>query len=349
MGFSATRDARLNHTCATMREPLMSSRIDEPRCAGLPPRLAVVIPAWKAAFLAQAVDSVLSQEGDFQIFLGDDASPEDLRAVLGSRLDDPRITYRRFPENLGRSNLCAQWERCVDLAGEAEWIWLFSDDDVMGPGCIASALRAIEQNPSTNLVRFPVSCIDESGAVLREFPVREFGTPAQILALRLCNRIDSFAVEYVFRRTEFLRLGRFQHFDLAWGTDDSTWMKLMEDKPSQLLRDGRVYWRKSRLNISPDERNACLAIRKVRARIAWLRWLRSRYSWFSSDPKLRLLSRRWFFRNLEVRAFGYRALLGASREACDELAWRGAFLSGLLLMARKWFDWLGNRLSGKLD
>ena len=315
--------------------------------AGDRPRLAVVIPAWKGAFLREAVDSVLSQTGDFSLHIGDDASPEDLRALLGKRLDDPRVHYVRFEENKGGECICSQWERCVDLAGEVEWIWLFSDDDVMGPGCIEAFLRATEIFPDKHLFRFPVSSIDESGAVLREFPARDFGTPEQILALRLSNLVDSFVVEYVFRRSEFLRQGRFQKFDLAWGSDDATWMKLMEAKPSKLLGGGRVFWRKSRLNISPDERNAALAIRKVRSRIAWLKWVRWRYPWFSRSRRLKGLSRRWFLRNMEVRGLGYGALMAACKEGFRELGWTGHVPAGCSLVLRKWFDHLGNRLARK--
>jgi glycosyltransferase involved in cell wall biosynthesis len=316
--------------------------------SGKTPLLAIVIPAWKTAFLREAVDSILAGQGDdFHLFIGDDASAEDIPAALGGRLHDPRLTYHRFQENLGGFDLVAHWERCIDLTRDSEWIWLFSDDDIMGPGCIPLVLRAIADGPPADLYRFPVSCIDETGSVVRDFPIREFASPREFSRLRLGNEIDSFAVEYVFRRSTFVRKQRFQSFDLAWGSDDAMWMKLMEERPARLLEGCRVLWRRSRLNISSNHGSPELALRKVRARLTFLRWMGDRYPWFRDGADFRNLSRSWFFRNLELRAFASTELYRLSLDACSEMGWSGARVLAGGTVVRKLTDRLGNLLAGK--
>ena len=38
--------------------------------------------------------------------------------------------------NFGGHDLVAQWNRCIQLTQNEPWLWLFSDDDIMGPRCV---------------------------------------------------------------------------------------------------------------------------------------------------------------------------------------------------------------------
>src|ERR1700679_2366053 len=92
--------------------------------------LTIVIPYYKLRFLDAALASLAAQSRQgFKVFIGDDASPEDPRDVLRKYQDVLDIRYLRFSENLGRSSLVKQWDRCVRET-DSEWVWLFSDDDL---------------------------------------------------------------------------------------------------------------------------------------------------------------------------------------------------------------------------
>ena len=94
--------------------------------------LAIVIPAYKSTFLAAALDSIAAQTSlDFTLYIGDDCSPNHLGAIVDRYRDRINLVYHRFDTNLGGKDLVAQWERCIDMSQGEEWIWLFSDDDVM--------------------------------------------------------------------------------------------------------------------------------------------------------------------------------------------------------------------------
>jgi len=60
-----------------------------------------VLPAYKATFLKEAIESILAQTyGDFELIIVDDASPEDLGSIVGS-FHDSRISYHRNAVNIG--------------------------------------------------------------------------------------------------------------------------------------------------------------------------------------------------------------------------------------------------------
>ena len=81
--------------------------------------MAIIIPAYKASFLRQTLESVAAQTcRDFRVYIGDDKSPEDLQTIVRAYADKMPIVYRRFDENLGGTDLVAHWERCIRLSDE---------------------------------------------------------------------------------------------------------------------------------------------------------------------------------------------------------------------------------------
>ena len=95
-------------------------------------KLAIIIPAYKAAFFDKTLDSLSRQtDKNFKVYIGDDDSPHDLEKIVSNyhgRLD---ITYKRFPTNLGSTDLVRHWNRCLDMLQDEDFFCLFSDDDIM--------------------------------------------------------------------------------------------------------------------------------------------------------------------------------------------------------------------------
>ena len=99
-------------------------------------KLAIVIPAFKAKFLAETLSSIASQTSqDFKLYICDDCSREPIEDIVKSFEGRLSFAYNRFDNNLGGVSLVRQWERCIALTSE-EWIWLFSDDDIMETNCV---------------------------------------------------------------------------------------------------------------------------------------------------------------------------------------------------------------------
>src|SRR6185312_14798723 len=79
------------------------------------------------------------------------------------------IKYTKFAKNVGGTDLVAQWERCIDLVEEEDWIWLFSDDDIMKPNCVESFFKTLGHDPNYDLFHFDVLKIDEANNVIENY------------------------------------------------------------------------------------------------------------------------------------------------------------------------------------
>ena len=82
-------------------------------------KIAIVIPAYKCRFLRQTLDSIVVQTcRSFTVYIGDDASPQNLKEIVSDYADKMNIVYRRFDTNLGGVDLPGHWDRCIALAKE---------------------------------------------------------------------------------------------------------------------------------------------------------------------------------------------------------------------------------------
>lgn len=234
--------------------------------------LVIVIPAYKARFLAETLASIAAQDcRDFRVVVGDDASPEDLRSLCRAVQDRLDLQYHRFGHNLGRADLVAHWARCVALASEP-WVWLFSDDDRMPPDAVSRLLRAVREQPDGELWHFDVERIDAEGRVLRREPAYPPRLGARAFArARLASELSSFAPDYVFSRAAWERIGGFVNFPRAWCSDDATWIALAARSGIRTLPGAPVQWRESGMNISAA--HGADAPEKWQAQLLFLRWL----------------------------------------------------------------------------
>ena len=233
-------------------------------------RLAIIIPVYKPDFLKEALECLAAQTcQDFTAYVGDDCSPHPLSEIVMPFKEKMNLHYTRFDSNLGAKDLIGQWERCVALAHDEEWLWLFSDDDQMDNNCVASFYRMLQLHPDQKLFHFNVTVIDEMGKATtdRRFIKKDFDerlSASNFLKQRLTYKVNSFVVEYIVHRKTFEQLGGFVRYPLAWCSDDATWYQM--SKPSGILTipDARVYWRKSNTNITPN-RSSSVQKQKLKA------------------------------------------------------------------------------------
>jgi len=265
-------------------------------------KLAIVIPAYKAKFLSETLDSIASQtDKRFFVYIGDDNSPEGISKIVSRYKGKFDYVYHRFENNIGRKNLVAQWERCIDMTQGEDWIWLFSDDDYMDPTCIESFYREIDKNNKIELIRFNVNIVDEKSSIKKECIFPSFVTSTYLFKNKLTGKISVFAVEYIFSRDVYNRLGGFQYFDLAWGSDTATWVKFGE-KGIITIPSSRVYWRKSEENITGQSETNEGYLRKFRASNSFLLW--SRDYWKSRNVNYDFFIDSIFIRRLhEITSF----------------------------------------------
>lgn len=269
-------------------------------------KLAIVIPAYKNNFLNQALSSIANQTNkDFTLYIGDDCSPGNLYSIVEKYIDRIPIVYKHFDENRGGKDLVAQWERCIDLVGNEEWIWLFSDDDIMDSTCVENFYRTLNQYPDFDLFHFNVQKIDEQGNYIDSF----YNFPKvldteQFLLKKLQVDYFSTVVEYIFRKSHFYKMGRFQNFDLAWGSDDATWIKLGKRKRIRTIENSTVNWRLSSLNISSIVKDKKIVIRKLNAQKEFANWIYEKFKLGEIKIENSILQKqlgRWFMGSIHSR------------------------------------------------
>lgn len=245
-------------------------------------KLAIIIPAYKDDFLPEALESLASQScKDFNVYIGDDCSPYNLKSVVEKFDSKLNITYHRFDSNVGGKDLVTQWERCIQMSQNEPWIWLFSDDDVMEPQCVESFFNALEQtNSQYDVYHFDVLGINASSKVITTPPTYpKVYSSYDFYRDKMKGKVLSFVVENVFSRSIWEKTGGFQNFDLAWGSDTATWVKFMQFTGMYTIKDVYVRWRSSDQNISPNNSEA-IVIRKTNALIDYYQWA---YTFFKKN------------------------------------------------------------------
>ncbi len=238
--------------------------------------LAIVIPAYKPDYFDATIASIARQTCKaFTLYIGDDASKADLYSIVKKYESQINIVYKRFDKNLGEKDLVAHWNRCVDMTGDEEWAWLFSDDDLMHPKCVEEFYKEISNGYSNDLFHFNVQIIDGHGKLIRkEFPFPDVLDTKSFFMKRMSGELNSFIVEYIFNKKTFIEKGRFQSFELAWYTDDATWIKIGNSKGIKSIHNCEVSWRKSKINISENKADKSIAIRKINANLAFFQWVK---------------------------------------------------------------------------
>lgn len=241
-------------------------------------RLAIIIPAYKENFLFETLQSLANQTNrDFNVYVGDDCSPYDLQSIVYRFKNRLNIHYVRFSENLGRVNLIAHWNRCIELLEGEEYFCFFSDDDLMESYCIEKFYEILDSGIRKDVYHFDINIIDEDGNLISKCP----SYPKQISStdffkLLYSCQIDARMPEFIFNTKHFYECGGFVEFDLAFRSDNATVMACAQDKGVCTIPSSKVLWRDSGQNISSVKYEKLdIKYRKVKATLAFHNWLDS--------------------------------------------------------------------------
>jgi glycosyltransferase involved in cell wall biosynthesis len=256
--------------------------------------LTIAIPYFKRRYLEAALESLARQsDQNFDVFIGDDASPENPSGIIKQFQGRLNIKYRRFPENLGGNSLAAHWNRCVQETA-SEWVWLFSDDDMVSENCVAEFYKVLAgTDGSFDLYRFNTKIINAEGKIIYDPPKHPMVEAAdEFLFAKFIDRRTSCAVEYIFRRSAFNTRGGFINFPLAWCSDDASWLAFSRRTGIRTIQNADVQWRLSDSNLSAA--NPALIKIKLNAFRQYLLWLRGEFPDPTIQQKLRMEVAKWF-------------------------------------------------------
>ncbi|WP_418263877.1 glycosyltransferase [Flavobacterium faecale] len=214
--------------------------------------LAIIIPYYKKTFFEETLQSLANQiDKRFKVYIGDDASPENPSELIAKYIDQLDLVYQRFESNLGGISLVQQWNRCIDLSRDEEWLMILGDDDFLGENCVASWYENHDLfSNKSQVVRFSSKLVfeeDNTISNLFEHPVWEMATDS--FYRKYQNITRSSLSEYIFSRKSFIKYG-FCDYPLAWNSDDRAWLDFSDEKPIFTINECTVFVRISSLNIS---------------------------------------------------------------------------------------------------
>ena len=237
----------------------------------MPPKYSFVLPAYKAAFLGESIDSILNQSHkDFELIIVNDASPEDLTSIVNSYHDE-RIQYYINEKNVGGTDLVAQWNHCITYA-KGEYLILASDDDIYHPDYLEKMDVLVDRYPNIDVFFPRVQYIDESGKITTECDaLAENLSFIDFLFLRHKGQIPLGIPFFIFKRVELDRNGGIVNFPTAWFSDDATVIRLAR-KGVVTHRDVLFSFRMSGLNISSVLNSMEMLKKKLLATEAFYFW-----------------------------------------------------------------------------
>jgi glycosyltransferase involved in cell wall biosynthesis len=193
--------------------------------AGEPrPRWSVMIPAFeRGAFLRETLQSVLEQDPGpeaMQIEVVDDASSEDLRAVI-DEVGKGRVQYYRHPHNVG---LIANFAACLNRS-RGEIVHLLHGDDLVLPG-FYSALEQGFDDPAIGAAFCRWQVIDAEGSVTAVAEAeQDVAGPLKDAIGRLASEQRIVTPSIAVRRSVWEDLGGFDR-RLECAEDWEMWVRI---------------------------------------------------------------------------------------------------------------------------
>lgn len=249
--------------------------------------LAIVIPYYKLTFFEATLESLVNQTHKrFKVYIGDDASPEDPVVLLEKYKGMLDFRYHRFENNLGGISLTQQWEQCIALSGDEEWVMILGDDDVLGENVVEEFYRNLpELETLTNVVRFSTCKIDAKGLLISPeyiHPIIEYSTDF------FFRNVRSSLSEYIHRKTQITQIG-FKDFPLGWQSDVLAVLEFSNFKNVYSINDAKVLIRITELSISGKQENIKLKYKAVFNFYYYL--ITNRLNFFNKKQKKKLFSR----------------------------------------------------------
>jgi hypothetical protein len=222
------------------------------------PILAIVIPYYKLNFFEFTLQSLANQKDKrFKVYIGNDASPENPLDVLTKYEKDIDFEYHVFSENLGGISLTKQWERCLNLTKNEEWILFLGDDDTLGENCISDFYNNINKIYKENckVVRFATVVINENNKIIsKEYKHPEIELSTNFLIRHIKGGTRSTLSEYVYKKENVTKQG-FLNLPLAWYSDVLAVLEFSEFGNVFSINSSFVSFRMSGVNITTKTDN----------------------------------------------------------------------------------------------
>ncbi|RYY55797.1 MAG: glycosyltransferase [Chitinophagaceae bacterium] len=189
------------------------------------PSISVILPAYNCEkYIAQAVQSILSQSfSDFELLVIDDGSTDSTASVV-SDLKDPRLALIRNERNIG---LVSTLNRGISMAS-GKYIARMDGDDISVPHRFKRQFDHLENNPATGMVTSTADLIDE-----QDKPAGEWRDDRKYISSRSIRRAlpanNCIVHPAVMIRSDLIKIYGFRP-EQSQAEDYDLWLRLAADQ-----------------------------------------------------------------------------------------------------------------------
>ncbi|PKP29366.1 MAG: glycosyltransferase family 2 protein [Bacteroidetes bacterium HGW-Bacteroidetes-18] len=223
--------------------------------------LAIVIPYYKLTFFEATLQSLANQTDQrFKVYIGDDASPESPLDLLAKYQDKFDFHYHKFETNLGGISLVKQWERCLELTYNEEWVMFLGDDDVLENNCVSAFYENLKEIEALkiNVIRFATKVIGSFGEPISKIHVHpKLENSVDFLMRKFKGGTRSTLSEYVFKK-QIVETIKFKELPLAWFSDLLAVLEFSKFGLIYTINEALVHFRLSEINITGKKNDLLL-------------------------------------------------------------------------------------------
>lgn len=114
------------------------------------PIISIIIPVYNVAlFLRQCIQSIISQEGNIEVILVDDGSPDESPSICDEYAQKDNRIHVIHKQNGGVSSAR---NAGLDTA-QGEWIWFVDGDDYIAENVLKRICQEIQERPNADLIQ----------------------------------------------------------------------------------------------------------------------------------------------------------------------------------------------------
>lgn len=266
------------------------------------PLISITIPAFKAAFLKAAIESVTNQTYDkWELIILDDASPEDIKTIFNGFTDN-RIRYYRNEKNYGAVNVVDNWNKCLSLC-RGEYVICMGDDDMLPSCSLTEYVKLMEEIPGLNVYHALTEVVNERGEITGRQRLRPKYQTVEELILHRWNGDIQFIGDFCYRVSYLKEHGGYYKLPLAWASDDLTAVRAAEEGGIANTQIPCFMYRENSMSISSSSNNGL----KLDAKAEERRWY---MEFFKRHPNVReelypIAFDNWFRSQIEIHLLQY--------------------------------------------
>lgn len=185
-------------------------------------KFSITIPAYKATYLSEAIQSVLDQTySNLELIIVDDHSPENIEGIVKS-FTDSRIFYYRNEKNCGAINVVDNWNLCLDKC-IGDYVICMGDDDRLMPNCLSEYCKLIALYPGLSVYHGWSQIIDENSNVFAMQSARPiFEGVFSMMWHKWYTMRTQFIGDFLYDVKKLREHGGYYKLPMAWASDDIT-------------------------------------------------------------------------------------------------------------------------------